>query len=226
MNDSPILMATSHRLSFITHRISNDCGVPPENVPASASPTTSRPSLRPTSVPTTGAPTSSAATASPTSSAPAIRTRAPTATPTTVPDPRPTSSPTATIPTAAPVGVSTTVPSASAVADARWYPDLGGATKCKNDGGAPSWLHHRYASQSACCTSHYGWAYYDCMGTKPPASHRWYIDWSSGKCKRDCDSSEGGSCGGLVPGSWVILHDSNLACCRAHVSWAVDSCTA
>ena len=40
---------------------------------------------------------------------------------------------------------------------------------------------------------------YDCMGTKPPSSYKWYIDWTCAKCKQDCDMAEGRSCGGLVP---------------------------
>jgi hypothetical protein len=28
----------------------------------------------------------------------------------------------------------------------------------------------------------------------------------------------------LVPGAWVLLHESSDACCRAHVSYAVESC--
>jgi hypothetical protein len=28
----------------------------------------------------------------------------------------------------------------------------------------------------------------------------------------------------LVPGAWVTLHESSDACCRAHVSYAVEAC--
>jgi hypothetical protein len=55
------------------------------------------------------------------------------------------------------------------------------------------------------------------MGTKPAASNKWYIDWSSFKCKQDCEVSSGGMCGGLAPETWRIKHESVDACCRAHV---------
>jgi hypothetical protein len=63
------------------------------------------------------------------------------------------------------------------------------------------------------------------MGTKPASSNKWYIDWSIGKCKQDCDkSSSSTTCGGVVPGTWILLHSTSDACCRAHVSYAVDQC--
>ncbi|KAL3827400.1 hypothetical protein ACHAXA_003134 [Cyclostephanos tholiformis] len=108
----------------------------------------------------------------------------------------------------------------------QWYPDETGLAKCKNDDNAPSWLHHRYSSQATCCTTHFSWAYNDCMGVKPTPSLKWYIDWSSGKCKQDCEKTSGASCGGLSPGSWISLHVSSDACCRSHVSYAVDYCKA
>ena len=104
------------------------------------------------------------------------------------------------------------------------YIDETGAKKCKNDGTAPFWWQYRYVSQSSCCTSHFNWAYHDCMGTKPASSNKWYIDWSSSKCKQDCEKGAGMSCGGLMPGAWVLLHNSSDACCRAHVLYAVESC--
>jgi hypothetical protein len=90
-------------------------------------------------------------------------------------------------------------------------------------------MQHRYVSQSTCCTSHFNWAYHDCMGTKPASSNKWYIDWSTSKCRQDCEKETNvvgaySSCGGLVPGAWVLLHDTSDACCRAHVPYAVGAC--
>ena len=59
---------------------------------------------------------------------------------------------------------------------------------------------------------------------KPVASNKWYIDWSSLTCKQDCEVSTGGSCGGLAHETWIIKHESVDACCRAHVSYAVEQC--
>ena len=46
------------------------------------------------------------------------------------------------------------------------------------------------------------------------------------KCSQDCEKSASGapSCGGLVPGAWVLLHDTSDSCCCAHVSYDVASC--
>jgi hypothetical protein len=136
---------------------------------------------------------------------------------------QPTNRPSST-PSVSPV---TTKPTSKTSVDTRWYPDQSGAgTKCKNDGQAPSWMHHKYVDRSSCCTSHFNWAYHDCMGTKPASSNKWYIDWSTSKCRQDCEktSASAPSCGGLVPGAWVLLHESSDACCRAHVSYAVEAC--
>jgi hypothetical protein len=92
------------------NRISNDCGVPPVNIPINANPTTSKPSLCQTSKPTscvskTGAPATSIQLASLTLSA------AVTATQTATPNLGPMTKP---------VAVSTTVPSTASVTDTRW----------------------------------------------------------------------------------------------------------
>ncbi|KAK1733670.1 zinc-dependent metalloprotease (family M12A) [Skeletonema marinoi] len=101
--------------------------------------------------------------------------------------------------------------------DTRWYP---GASKCMNDGQAPSWQHNKYSSQSTCCKSHFNWGYNGCMGIKEVGSGKWYINWGLSKCVKDCEKSQGGSCGGLVPGSWILTHSSASACCTAHMSFA------
>merc|ERR1712174_25679 len=56
--------------------------------------------------------------------------------------------------------------------DTSWYP--GGST-CLNDGNRPSWQQNKYMDQSICCTSHFSWAFKDCMGesdsTQVPTSN-------------------------------------------------------
>ena len=200
----------------------------------SASPVTSSPSNSPTSSPS-ASPVTDSPSASPVTSSPsASPTASPSASPVTA---KPSASPVTTKPTnlpssspsVTPTLKPTTIPTTKASIDTRWYPDqssTSAGTKCKNDGLAPTWMHHKYVDRSTCCTSHFNWAYNDCMGTKPASSNKWYIDWSTGKCKQDCDKSASGAptCGGLVAGTWVTLHDTSDACCRAHVSYAVESC--
>lgn len=100
-----------------------------------------------------------------------------------------------------------------------------GTSKCLNDGNAPSWQHNMYESQSTCCSSsRFNWDYKNCMGLAHEPSQSWYMSWSAGKCVKDCDASEGGSCGGLIVGSWVVKHGNADACCNEHMSSAFSKC--
>lgn len=104
----------------------------------------------------------------------------------------------------------------------KWYP---GASECQNDGNEPPWQHNLHDSQSTCCRSHFNWNYNGCMGITPAASRKWFINWAKGKCVMECNESEGGSCGGLVPGSWTVMHNDANACCRTHMSYvSVKDC--
>ena len=118
-------------------------------------------------------------------------------------------------PTARPSSKPTAKPTPSA-GDTRWYP---GTSKCLNDGKAPSWQSNMYASQSICCSSHFNWDYKNCLGEKQLPTFKWYANWSLNKCVQDCEKTSGGSCGGLVPGSYVLTHDTVSACCSAHMSY-------
>lgn len=199
--------------------ISNDCGSQPTTGnPTTSKPTTSRPT---TSAPTTSKPTTGRPTAPTTAPSTASPTEPPTTTPTAT---QTTATPTTATPTVTATPRPTSSPTLTAPADTKWYPDENGAVKCKNDGLAPSWLHNKYASQSTCCTTHFSWSYHACMGTKPASSYKWYVDWATSTCKQDCETTAGGSCGGLVAGAWVLLHDSLEKCCQVHVSWNVNSC--
>ncbi|KAL3773505.1 hypothetical protein ACHAW5_000502 [Stephanodiscus triporus] len=208
---------------------------------------TKTPTMRPTPPPTVTAttkPTDTAITTTTTTSTttatstiiPGTTTTTPATTTTTIPATTTTTpatttatttkATTTTIPattTTTPVTTTTTTTPGTTL-NAKWYPDPSGLTKCNNDGKAPSWMHHKYDLQTTCCSSHFSWAYNDCLGVKPAPSMKWFIDWSSGKCKQDCEKTTGVSCGGLVPGAWVALHTSSDACCRAHVSYAVEQC--
>ena len=107
-----------------------------------------------------------------------------------------------------------------------WYP---GGLRCLDDGLVPSWQTNRYADRGACCRSHFSWSYGACMQTAPGAAsgattRKWFVDWGRGRCVTDCSKSEGGSCGGKVPGAWVTTHDSAGQCCRAHMSYMEEAC--
>lgn len=102
-----------------------------------------------------------------------------------------------------------------------WHP---GETKCLNDGNSPE-HERRYNSQETCCSTHFNREYYECMGMEQSATHKWYVSWAVGKCVKDCDASEGGSCGGLMPGIETSKHDSADACCSEDMSYmSVSEC--
>mmetsp|Transcript_14761 Transcript_14761/g.30173 ORF Transcript_14761/g.30173 Transcript_14761/m.30173 type:complete len:556 (-) Transcript_14761:50-1717(-) len=175
---------------------------------------TAAPSQKPTPVPThKPTPDPSSPPSHKPTPAPIAPTRNPTRMPTSVPTRQPTRRP-----TKQPTKNPTQKPVSSG--NNGWYPDMVSNTnKCLNDGNPPSWLSYSYTSQSSCCTSHFNWAYNDCMGVEPQASNKWYVDWTRGKCVKECKTSEGGSCGGMVPGSWIVLHPTADMCCAAHMSY-------
>ena len=107
----------------------------------------------------------------------------------------------------------------TAPADTRWYPS---DDKCLNDGSAPTWENRKYTEQTTCCTNHFNWAYWDCMGQEQPPSYKWYIDWNGRKCVVDCKVDDQEFCGGKVVGT-VTLHDTKTDCCNAHLSYTAGT---
>ena len=134
------------------------------------------------------------------------------------------STPAPITPNTTPLGTPTKQPTnkPTAPVDTRWYP---GASECKNDGQAPGWQNNKYSSQATCCTSHFSWGYSECMGIKETGSGKWYINWDLGKCTQDCEKSPGSSCGGLIHGSWILLHSKVETCCGGYMSYApIEEC--
>ncbi|KAL9181972.1 hypothetical protein ACHAXT_012315 [Thalassiosira profunda] len=162
--------------------------------------------------PTTTPPSASPTTAEPSSSP----TDSPSEQPTT---PVPSNPPTTSQPTSPPTPKPTPSPNVSP-----FYIDWAseGGT-CKNDGKKPAWLSIEHSTREKCCSSHLSWKYDKCMGVKPAPSGKWFIDWSRGKCVKECERSEGGACGGFKAGNWIALHSSAAACCSAHMSWVKRS---
>ena len=98
-----------------------------------------------------------------------------------------------------------------------------GNRACLNDGKVPTWQANKYSSRSTCCTNHFNWDFIKCMDIKPEPSYKWYVQWGLVKCVQDCEESEGGSCGGLIEGSWIRLHSTAETCCAAHMSYVLLS---
>ncbi|KAL7476569.1 hypothetical protein ACHAWX_000082, partial [Stephanocyclus meneghinianus] len=61
------------------------------------------------------------------------------------------------------------------------------------------WLHD---TLDECCAAHFGYKLADCQGQSAAGSNKWYVDWSTFRCVKDCSSAGTGSdvngCGGLA----------------------------
>eukprot|EP00956_Cyclotella_meneghiniana_P035736 scaffold117683_cov46-Cyclotella_meneghiniana.AAC.6 len=180
----------------------------PSKQPVSSNPTTSSPSKQPISAsPTTQSPTNKPVSSSPVTQSPSLRANSN----------APSKHPVTDTPTKKPSAWPTPYPSSKPSTNSNcWYP---GTSKCLNDGNEPSWQHNLYTSAQQCCSSHFSWDLNNCLGVEQQPTYKWYANWSMGKCVQDCKNGSGGSCGGLVPGTYVITHSSAEACCNAHMSY-------
>lgn len=67
---------------------------------------------------------------------------------------------------------------------------------------------------------HYHWNYDVCVGARP-GTGKWYMDYATGKCVRDCDG--GDKCGGYAE-DWEYLYDLKLTCCLQRKWWDILNC--
>jgi len=114
-------------------------------------------------------------------------------------------------------------------------------TDCKDEnggtcGGLANPLSDRlYSDPKSCCESELAYRFKDLCEAESLQSNcyagtgKFYSGGVGGGeyCVRDCDPASGDStCGGLVEESYVMLHDSAEACCRAEYQWIdVELCT-
>ena len=55
-------------------------------------------------------------------------------------------------------------------------------------------------------------------------TEKWYVDWTSQICVRNCDSSTAPECGGQAA-AWDTLYDSAATCCESALAWlSADTC--
>ncbi|KAL7478606.1 hypothetical protein ACHAW6_004371 [Cyclotella cf. meneghiniana] len=111
----------------------------------------------------------------------------------------------------------------------KFYPDwsVGANHGCKNDGNAPAymimspniWLH---PTLDSCCASYFPWKLNECLAVASAAfsagaeSYKWYMDWTLGKCVKDCMNGNG--CSGLAH-SWDDLYNTQTSCCKEKNWW-------
>merc|ERR1712111_106592 len=111
-----------------------------------------------------------------------------------------------------------------------WYPDWQSSTNtyCVQDGNQPSYMDNNSAnylfnSLKDCCTRHFNWVIDSCLaagsGTSSSqvATGKYYMDYSAGKCRQDCESGTG-ICGGLAK-NWQQLYGSVKECCAEKNWW-------
>ena len=94
-------------------------------------------------------------------------------------------------------------------------------------GGSPEDLSLTlYDSLQSCCVTKIPWepACVDkSNGVEPQGTGKYWVNWSYGKCVRDCPSGSAPGCGGIAQ-SWDGIHDSLTACCNK-ISWVPkDQC--
>lgn len=91
-------------------------------------------------------------------------------------------------------------------------------------GGSPTDLSSTlYSSLEACCTTSISWEP-GCVdksnGVEPQGTGLYYVNWTYGKCVRDCPHGSAPGCGG-VKASWDTPHANAELCC-ATISWEPD----
>lgn len=95
--------------------------------------------------------------------------------------------------------------SSSTVATGKYYPDWSGDSEgCLIDNSttpAPEYMH---ASQGwftndleKCCDTYYFYNKAGCMGSSAVGSEKYFVNWDTFKCVKDCPVGSGTDCGGL-----------------------------
>jgi hypothetical protein len=85
-----------------------------------------------------------------------------------------------------------------------------------------------YTTLDECCEKHYNYRVNECKGLSSAGSNKYFVDWSTYKCVKDCDVVDGADCGGLADGFWDLIwtFTTKEECCRTRVSWDFDGCMA
>ena len=125
--------------------------------------------------------------------------------------------------------------SSSTVATGKYYPDWSGNSEgCLIDNSttpAPEYMH---ASQGwftndleKCCDTYYFYNKAGCMGSSAVGSEKYFVNWDTFKCVKDCPVGSGTDCGGLSDRDW---NDEEFAdkktCCSTAVGWDYKNCMA
>ena len=114
----------------------------------------------------------------------------------------------------------------------KFFPDWEGSNQsCLQDATntpAPDYMHvtEQWFADTLdeCCEKHYFWNLNACLGGSATGTDKWYVDWATFKCVKDC--AEGGTdCGGFADSYGKSnLHASKNQCCDTHVGWDYTNC--
>jgi len=62
--------------------------------------------------------------------------------------------------------------------------------------------------------------------TTGTSTNKWYVDYQSNSCKKDCAAAANSPCGGTPPDMSMQLFDTAAACCSSKLGWVqADTCT-
>eukprot|EP00956_Cyclotella_meneghiniana_P041703 scaffold236107_cov74-Cyclotella_meneghiniana.AAC.3 len=116
----------------------------------------------------------------------------------------------------------------------KYYADwTSGDETCKNDGLAPDfmvnvpafWL---YDDLDSCCEQNFLYRRDICKAggfIQSKESYKYYVDWITLKCVRNCAVGSGEDCGGFSDRDWEDeLFDDKRSCCVEYVSWNYKEC--
>jgi hypothetical protein len=123
----------------------------------------------------------------------------------------------------------------SASSTGKYYPDWSrGNDSCSvDDASTPAPEYMRVSkvwfsdSLEQCCDSYYGYNKVGCMGTSATGSEKYYVDWSTHKCMKDCPLGSGTDCGGLSDRDWADEEfPDKKSCCLKYVDYDYKNCMA
>ena len=117
----------------------------------------------------------------------------------------------------------------------KYYADwTSGDDTCKNDALAPEYMINvpaiwLYDDLDSCCEQAFSYRLDYCKagGTESSGtgSNKYYVDFNSWKCVRDCAVGSGAECGGFSDRDWNDeVFDGKDSCCAKYVSWNYKEC--
>ena len=115
----------------------------------------------------------------------------------------------------------------------KYYPDWeGGNESCLVDNSstpAPEYMQVTKLwfsdTLGECCDKYYEYNPGECKGSSSIGSNKYYVNFDTWKCVRDCAVDSGVDCGGFSERDWTDEEfDDKSSCCTKYVSWNYKEC--